>query len=173
MNENQMQHGADWVGQDLTGMLLAEKFNGCRAYWDGATLWTRGGKAVALPAAWAAALPAMPLDGELYDGVDGLHRCATALRCGRFLPTMSLVVFDAPGADGDYAARLQTAATAISGCAFAVTTPLTVCRDNDQAVDLLRAVQARGGEGLMARVPALPYRPGRTTDLLKVKRDWR
>lgn len=169
MNETQMQHGADWIGQDLTGRLLSEKFNGCRVYWDGATLWTRGGLAANLPAAWAANLPAMPLDGELYDGPDGVHRCATALRFGRFLPTMTLVVFDAPGADGDYAARLQTAAAAISGCAFAQTTPLTVCRDNAQAVSLLREIQSRGGEGIMARTPSLKYAPGRTHDLLKVK----
>ena len=169
MNESQMQHGTDWIDQDLTGRLLAEKFNGCRAYWDGATLWTRGGKAATLPESWAAVLPAMPLDCELYDGVDGVHRCATALRFGRFTPSMSLVVFDAPAAAGDYAARLTAAAGAIAACPFALTTPLTVCRDNAHAVALMTAIQARGGEGLMARVPDLPYTPGRTHGLLKVK----
>lgn len=173
MNEQQMQHGTDWQGeQDLSGMLLAEKFNGCRAYWDGVTLWTRGGKAVALPAAWAASLPAMALDAELYDGTDGLARCATALRLGRFTATMRLLVFDAPTAGGDYATRLQTAAAALAGCAWAATTPLTPCRDNAHAVALLRTVQARGGEGLMARRPELAYTPGRSADLLKIKTAW-
>ena len=36
MNERQMTLGQDYAGEDLSGWFLSEKFDGCRAYWDGA-----------------------------------------------------------------------------------------------------------------------------------------
>jgi hypothetical protein len=47
--------------------------------------------------------------------------------------------------------------------------PVTVCRSNAHALDLMREVQQDGGEGLMARKPGLVWCAGRTVDLLKVK----
>lgn len=49
MNENDMQHGVDWNGQDVSGWIATEKYNGCRAYWDGGNLWSRGGLKVNIP----------------------------------------------------------------------------------------------------------------------------
>lgn len=169
MNEDQMMHGTDWSGENLAGFVLSEKFEGCRAYWDGQQLWTRGGKIAKIPAEWAATLPNMPLDCELYDGTDGVYRCTSALRYGKFTPSMQLVVFDAPTAQGDYIERVRAAESAIAGVACAVAVSLSVCRDNDHALELMREIQQRGGEGVMAINPQTPYLPGRTNRLLKVK----
>jgi DNA ligase-1 len=169
MNETEMMHGMDWDGEDLTGFVLSEKFDGCRAFWDGTKLWSRGGMNPALPAEWVAELPDMPLDCELYDNVGGLYRCGAALRYGRFAPTMRLMVFDAPAAIGDYSERMRTVGEAIAGSSIAVVTPLTICHNTSHAIQLMHEIQGRGGEGVMARAPGIQYTPGRTRDLLKVK----
>ncbi len=101
-----MQLATPWTGQDPAGWYLSEKFNGCRAYWDGREMWTRGGLKVSLPFAWCAALPAdVHLDGEVYDGIDGIYRVGAALRYGRFTPSMRFMVLDAPGIVQIYVSR--------------------------------------------------------------------
>lgn len=170
MNENNMQHGMDWTGQDLAGWILTEKLDGCRAYWDGHNLWSRGGKRVDLPATWRSSLPAgVHLDCELYFGKGGVYKCGAALRYGRFLPGMELVVFDAPQALGTYSQRLSAAAQAVIDCPFARVTSATVATNTADALARMAAVQAGGGEGVMARHPSIPYTAGRTHQLLKVK----
>jgi DNA ligase-1 len=175
MNETQMQHGYDWTGQDLTGWFMTEKLDGCRAYWDGATLWTRGGNAVRLPDDWH--LPAIALDCELYDGGGnaGRARCAVALRYGKFTPTMILVAFDAPQAAGDWPERIARAEDALAGNQNACAIPWRTCTSTADALDHMTAIQALGGEGLMMRAPGQRYTPCRSTDLLKVKQNepWR
>lgn len=75
MNESHMQHGVDWDGQDLSGWIVTEKFNGCRAYWDGESLWSRGGINIAIPDDWREQLPpGVHLDGEVYFGNYGVYK---------------------------------------------------------------------------------------------------
>ena len=76
-----MQHGEDYSGQGVAGWLMSEKLRGCRVYWDGVTLWSRGGLALTVPSCWT--LPPFPIDCELYDGLDGERRCATAIKARR------------------------------------------------------------------------------------------
>lgn len=171
MDERAMQHGQDWTGEDLTGWVLTEKFDGCRAFWDGQRLWSRGGLSPQVPAAWLQALPTMALDCELYDGPGGVYRCGTALRLGRFTPGMHLLVFDAPALPGTYAQRMAAVAQALEGLDCASVAPFTLCQGTDHAVAFMREIQARKGEGAMARHPGLQYHPGRTAHLLKVKHD--
>ena len=166
MNELHMQHGTDWQGQDLSGWYISEKFDGCRAFWDGQTLWSRGGIAIEIPDDWAEALPAgQMLDGELYFGVDGSRKCATAIRCGKFLEGMSYRVFDAPQETGGYVERLA----AVEANAIVMPVSVRTAENSDDVLCEMRRIQERGGEGVMARHPGLGYQPGRTSQLLKVK----
>lgn len=171
MNEKQMQHGLDYNGQDVTGYIATEKLNGCRAYWDGQKLWSRGGLEVKIPSSWKESLPAgVSLDGEIYDGKDGVYRCGTAIRLGRFTPSMSFVVFDCPDAGGDYLARLNTARKYAGGPVFVVD---AYCVQNYQhAEKIMNSIKGCGGEGIMLRHPALPYSAGRTDKMLKLKYRW-
>lgn len=169
MNEQQMMHGEEWAGEDLAGWLLTEKMDGCRAFWDGKTLWSRGGIAAKIPTSWARDLPSTPLDCELYDGIGGVYRCGAALKYGRFSPEMQLIVFDAPEATGSWVERLQFAAMAVKGSSVAVTAEITPCNGNAHALEIMQNIKTRGGEGLMARKAELAYRPGRTREMLKVK----
>lgn len=169
MDERDMQHGQDWCGQDLSGWHMSEKMDGARAYWDGATLWSRGGIACKIPAHWRQTLPAIALDCELYDGIDGRYRCGAAIKTGKVTPSMRLVVFDAPTFAGDWPGRMQAARAACAGSDLLVVLPWRVCASTADALAELSKVQARGGEGLMLRRRGLAYRPGRTADMVKVK----
>lgn len=168
MNETTMQHGIDWNGQDISGFVATEKYDGCRAYWDGENLWSRGGLEINLPDSWRAALPAdVSLDGEIYDGAGGVYRCGAAIRYGRFTPSMKLMVFDCPSAAGDYLDRL-TFAEKFTGGPLEVISIRTVS-NLSAAKEFLSEVTARGGEGLMLRNRLLKYKPGRTAEILKFK----
>lgn len=173
MNESAMQHGLDWTPDtDPTGWLASEKFNGCRAYWDGKTLWSRGGIAIQPPAAWLAALPkGVALDGELYAGPQGLSRAVGAVRYGRFAPDMTYQVFDlgqgAPGAGEPWEDRIARTWD-YAGDLIRPVSWARVTGENHLRRHFL-AVTNRGGEGLMLRHPAISTDPGRTALLLKVK----
>jgi DNA ligase-1 len=52
-----MKLGFDYQGDDPTGWFISEKFDGCRAYWDGQQLWTRSGKIIKAPPSLTANLP--------------------------------------------------------------------------------------------------------------------
>lgn len=168
MNEKDMQHGRNYNGQGIKSFVATEKFDGCRAYWDGENLWSRGGLKIRIPDYWRTALPAgIHLDGEVYDGVDGLYRCGSAVRYGNFTPSMLFMVFDCPSCNGDYQTRMDYAAKFRNG-------PLQVAayrpiKHLSEVRELLAEVLQRGGEGLILRNPKLKYMPGRTAEILKIK----
>lgn len=160
-----MQHALHWDGDDVTGWIVTEKFDGCRAYWDGEQLWSRGGKAIDIPDEWRDALPGTSLDCELFGGYGKQRAVVTAARYGRIDGTMRLMVFDAPEAAGDYLARMAT--VAVNEVVKLV--PISIASSTRHAIETMEEVQARGGEGLMLRHPDLQYRPGRTNKMLKMK----
>lgn len=116
----------------------------------------------------------LPLDCELYDGPApaGRYRCATALRYGgQRLVGLTLIVFDAPAAAGDYRQRLEVVERALADWPRAQVSIPSVWRltGTEHARRLLAEVQGRGGEGLILRRPELKYRPDRSRDMLKMK----
>ena len=169
---------------------VSEKYDGVRALWDGARLRHRSGRTVSAPAAFLAALPAEPLDGELWLGR------------GRFEPLSALVrrvepreadwrdvrymVFDMPVAALPFETRLRrlaqlgnTPRSAVGNARSAQVengprSPIEIApqwRVADDAAlqrDLARTV-AGGGEGLVLHVANAPYTPGRSDSLLKLK----
>lgn len=150
MTDSDLQHGNHWDRvKDLAGWSLTEKLDGCRAYWDGIRFWTRSGNIIAAPPRITSCLPATPMDGEMHGGRYGFVRASTAVR---------------HGTDDDADRKWD-------GITFAPFSglPVTVCRSNAHALNLMREVQKDGGEGLMARKPGLVWRSGRTVDLLKIK----
>ena len=163
-----MQHGVTWTDEDVSGYLATEKYDGCRGYWDGSNMWTRGGHRVKLPESWREALPAgVHLDGEVYDGIDGLYRCGSAVKFGRFRESMRFMVFDCPQSMGPYDDRLDYARRFQGG-------PINVVRcvrvsGLPEALTMLREIKSRGGEGLILRDRRLRCTPGRNPKILKLK----
>jgi DNA ligase-1 len=167
MNETQMTLGRDWDGRNVTGWLASEKYDGCRAYWDGSQLWTRDGNAIPVPAWFTAGLPATHLDGEIWAGRGQFKASVAAVQHGRFTPSIRFMVFDAPKAAGSWVERMATV------CATAHMEPVkhaTLANVADMRA-MFAGVKRDGGEGLMLRDPRCEvYEYGRTNKLMKVKK---
>jgi DNA ligase-1 len=169
ISERDMMHGRDWAGENLAGWLLSEKLRGCRAYWDGSEMWTRGGNRVAIPAHWREALPAQQLDGEIFAGRDGEQIASVAVRCGRFTPECRFHVFDVPALDAGWLECLDAARVLLAGLDFTPVVTAHVCQGTAAAFAELAGIQTIGGEGLVARAPGHRYQPGRSARVLKLK----
>jgi DNA ligase-1 len=165
-----MMHGTDWTDDiDPSGWLISEKLDGCRAFWDGAQLWSRGGKAILTPAWFTVALPSFALDGEVWAGRGRFEEARLAVQYGKFSRRCRFMVFDVPHVRGAWLARMQEAARALRGCPAARPVAVTFCKDSKDLLAKLTRVQRIGGEGLMIREPSALYTPGRVRTMLKVK----
>ena len=160
---------------DPAGYRVSEKLDGVRAVWDGRQLRFRSGLPVAAPAWFIDALPAEPLDGELwlgrgcFDAVSGLVRRArpddAAWRA------LQYQVFDQPGTPGPFGERARRLQALVDRTAWPPLQALAQHRLADRAAlqRQFRAVVDAGGEGLMLHRADALWRPGRSRDLLKLK----
>jgi DNA ligase-1 len=179
ITEANMHHGRHWSGQNVRGWYASEKFRGCRVFWDGAAMWTRGGVQAELPLALISQLPnGRQLDGELWAGRGpengAQERAAVAAAVhGRFTAKVRFMVFDAPDVFASWPERMAAAAGLLAGSTFARPVGVTIVKGIAHLERLFAEVHQDGGEGLMLRSPKAPaaYEVGRTATLLKVKLD--
>lgn len=160
-----MTLGRDYEGQPVVGWDASEKLDGCRAYWDGAALWTRGGNEIHAPDWFRRDLPAhVHLEGEVYAGRGMFTEARLAVQHGRFTRRCRFVAFDAPEVDGPWIKRIGEAARHVEAVS-----PWRV-ESKRQLACKLDDVLSGGGEGLMLRNPGVvEYERGRTASLLKLK----
>lgn len=165
INEKQMTLGTDWAGENPKGWFMSEKLDGCRAYWDGRQLWTRGGNIITAPETITRSLPSIPLDGEIWAGRGQFEIAKAAVQYNRWSPGISFVAFDAPMFRGDWGHRIALAReTGVR------TIDWRRCDGEDDLMRAFDIVKTLGGEGLMIRNPKVTrYETGRTKNLLKVK----
>ncbi|GAB4558369.1 MAG: DNA ligase [Rhizobacter sp.] len=159
----------------LADYWVSEKYDGVRAYWDGAQLSTRQGHRIHAPTWFTAGWPAQPLDGELWAGRGRFTAASSAV--ARDTPDddawreMRYMVFDLPAHPGHFDQRLvalqRLLATHPSRWLQAV--PQHKVASEAALQTLLRQTVRAGGEGLMLHRGASLYRGERNDDLLKLK----
>lgn len=159
---------------DPAAYWVSEKLDGVRALWDGQRLRFRSGREIVAPAWFLAALPATAVDGELwigrrrFDELSGLIRREDpqdpAWRAVRYM------LFDQPGATGDFSARLHTLRAIVTAAAvpWLQTIPQRRVPDRIALQRLLDEIVAGGGEGLMLHRADARWQPGRSAALLKL-----
>ena len=160
---------------DPAGYLVSEKYDGVRAFWDGSVLRFRSGAAIAAPAWFTARLPATQLDGELWRGRGRFEALVAAVRRQRPIDaewrSLHYMVFELPGAGGEFAARAARIEDLVRTLAFAPLVAVAQAPLADRAAlrQRLDEVVCGGGEGLMLHRADAPYLSGRSPALLKLK----
>lgn len=162
-------------GIDVRQYLVSEKFDGVRAVWDGNSLHTRTGRAIAAPAWFTKDLPNTPLDGELWLGRGKFEVLSSAVR--KNVPIdeewrgISYLIFELPNASGDFQARAKRIAEIVKQANVAHLKAVTQFHiKNDAQLQIkLKQIVAIGGEGLMLHRADAPYITGRSDVLLKLK----
>lgn len=154
---------------------VSEKFDGVRGYWDGETLWTRGGERVAAPAWFTATWPRQPMDGELWAGRGQFARAVSTVRQQTAdddaWRAMRFMVFDLPAQGGTFTERIP----ALNGLVSQIDQPWVQAvaqlrLANHQALQvMLHKMIKNGAEGLMLHRGASLYKGQRSDDLLKLK----
>ena len=164
----------DWIGQSsLIGWLASEKLNGCRAYWDGKSIWTRAGNKIQVPRYFTSGLPNFHLDGEIHAGRGvGFGNENSAYKIAMravvhgakwFTPDIRFTAFDAPQAKGSWPSRLSAIPSRFRLQWQAIKSP-------SELVTYMTELRRLGGEGACFRNPAeTDYRAGRTGNLLRWK----
>ncbi|MBN8766504.1 MAG: DNA ligase [Thiobacillus sp.] len=163
------------AGVDVTQYWVSEKYDGVRAQWNGQTLRFRGGGRVPAPAWFTANFPATPLDGELWIGRGRFDALSGTVR--KLDPVdaewrqVRYLVFELPGAAGDFSARVLQMQTIVARAAvpWLQAVEQTRVTDHSALMKQLDAVTRTGGEGLMLHRADAPYLTGRRDALLKLK----
>ena len=169
------QLAAVYAGQvDPARCFVSEKYDGVRALWDGGVLRHRSGRVVSAPASFVAALPAVPLDGELWLGRGRFDALSARVRRAppdlREWREVRYMVFDTPVGGVPFAMRLERLAALLPRlpAQVEVAPQWRVSGAAELERDLARTVAA-GGEGLMLHVADALHAPGRSEALLKLK----
>jgi DNA ligase-1 len=154
---------------------ISEKLDGVRALWDGKALRFRSGRLIHAPAWFTAALPAHPLDGELWMGRGQFERVSAAVRREEALDaewkTISYQIFEWPGRPGSFSDRIAALERSIAQANVPWLKLIAQYRVADRKTlkARLREVVSDGGEGLMLHRADAPWQTGRTDALLKLK----
>jgi DNA ligase-1 len=164
-----------FTGQAVSGWWLSEKYDGCRAFWDGHDLRTREAwNIINAPASLTQHLPrGVALDGELWAGYGAFQQMRVLVQTDRpddpLWSKVQYMVFDAPTtAAGAVEARWLAARELARGDRVQFVEQRKI-RNGAEAVAAMQAVVARGGEGVVLRRPHHCYSFGRSSCWLKVK----
>lgn len=171
-----LMHARLWqAGADPSGFWVSEKLDGVRAFWDGKVLRFRSGLPMVAPDWFTSGLPRTALDGELWLGRGRFDELSGIVR--RKLPVdadwrhVRYVVFDLPGATGDFSERLQhlTQVLAESQQVWLQAVAQQRVATSEALQTLLLQTTKAGGEGLVLHRANALWAPGRSEALLKYK----
>ena len=160
--------------QDVVGWVMSEKLDGVRGIWDGERLLSRGGNELRAPKWFTRDFPPFALDGELWTRRGDFENIVSIVRRKNPDQRWARVryhIFEVPHQAGGLPERLAVLADYLRqhpNDHLQIIRQIKVS-DADQLRAFLAQVNAGGGEGVVVRDPALPYRTGRLSSALKVK----
>jgi DNA ligase 1 len=160
---------------DPQAYLVSEKYDGVRAFWDGAQFHTRNGTVLSAPDWFVRQLPKQKLDGELWLGRGQFDRVSGLLRAKRIddvlWRSVHYMVFELPDAPGNFAERARQIEKLAAACQCQHLQAVPQRRVANAAAlqQLLIEVSRQGGEGLMLHLASARYQTGRSDVLLKLK----
>ncbi len=161
---------------NLQNYWVSEKYDGVRAYWNGANFVSRQGNIYFAPQWFTDVLPTVALDGELWSGRGTFDKLSGVVR--RQSPDdaswfgIKFMAFDLPGHTGTFderLKRLEEIVADINAPHIKLVAQFKVS-NHEGLIKKLDDVVERGGEGLMLHLASSVYKSGRSDDLLKLKK---
>ncbi|CCN73744.1 DNA ligase [Vibrio nigripulchritudo] len=155
---------------------VSEKLDGIRVVWDGETLYSRKGTKIHAPVWFIENLPPVMMEGELWAGRGKFHVVQQTVMdktpSDRAWQDIQFMVFDLPHSAGDYAKRyydIQNWVQVINQHHVRYVEHLPA-GNHSQLMSMLDTIDDNYGESVMLRKVNQRYRPGRSDDLLKLKK---
>ncbi|PWQ99841.1 DNA ligase [Leucothrix pacifica] len=161
---------------DISRYWVSEKLDGVRAYWNGEQFISRQGNVFHAPAWFTEGLPTQPLDGELWIARDSFEQLLSTVSkndpVDEEWQKVSYRIFELPDASGTFSQRIQQMKALIDEVSSPRLKLVEQYRvpSHKALMARLDEVVSAGAEGLMLHHESAPYRTGRSSDLLKVKR---
>ncbi len=160
--------------QDVVGWVMSEKLDGMRGIWDGEQLLSRNGNVLHAPEWFTRDFPPFEMDGELWTGRADFENIVSIVRRQNPDERWARVryrIFEVPHQAGGLLERLAVLADYLEQHPndYLQIIPQIKVSNADQLSAFLAEVSAGGGEGVVVRDPASPYRTGRLSSVLKVK----
>ena len=160
--------------QDVVGWVMSEKLDGVRGVWDGKRLLSRNGQVLHAPTWFTRDFPPFALDGELWSKRADFENIVSIVRTktpdARW-EQLRYHVFEVPQqADGlpDRLAVLRDYLRQRPSERIVIVPQIRV-NAAAELTGFLAKVSADGGEGVVVRDPARPYKTGRLSSALKAK----
>lgn len=160
--------------EDIEQWVMSEKLDGIRGYWDGTQLKTRKGVLINAPDWFLKNFPPFELDGELWSDRNQFEFIQSVVldkKPSADWRKITYNLFEVPKAPGSFTARLKIAEDwfAKHPNEYVQIIQQITCSDKDHLQQFLAEIEAKGGEGVIVKDPALPYHTGRSAHVLKVK----
>ena len=159
---------------NVTNWLMSEKLDGVRGYWDGKQLFSRSGKAFAVPKWFVKEFPPFEIDGELWTKRGDFENVISIVN--KQTPhdgwkNISYQIFEVPNQEGGLLMRLEVLKKWLEKNPnnFIKIVPQKVCKGSKHLKKVLSEVEAKGAEGLVVRDPNTLYVGKRSSSSLKVK----
>ena len=160
--------------QDVVGWVMSEKLDGVRGVWDGRRLLSRNGQVLHAPTWFTRDFPPFALDGELWSKRADFENIVSIVRTktpdARW-EQLRYHVFEVPQQVGGLPDRLAMLRDYLRQRPSERIVIVPQIRVNAAAelTGFLAKVSADGGEGVVVRDPARPYKTGRLSSALKAK----
>ncbi len=164
------------TNRDIKQYYISEKLDGMRGYWNGKQLLTRQGNVINSPIWFTQGWPNTPIDGELWisrNNFQPLMSCVRKKTAGTCWEKVRFMMFDLPQQHGNFSARIKQ----MQDILMKTPSPYLQIIKQFKVKSLseleakLEQVMNNKGEGLMLHFASAHYHVGRTTNLLKLKKN--
>ena len=173
----------EFNGEDLSGFVMSEKYDGVRAFWNGKILVSKNRKIINAPKWWLENLPKnIALDGELWSDRGEFQKIISIVRDElqkEDWKEIKFMIFDSPNFDNpdwnnkplsERLAPLKSyLATLKSHPNIKIIEQIPIA-NNEAAFAFLEQITSNGGEGIVVRKVNAPYESGRSNNILKLKK---
>ena len=159
---------------DIIGWVMSEKLDGVRGFWNGKKLISRGGNVFNPPKWWLKGFPSFAIDGELWTKQNDFENIVSIVRSqkNKGWGEINFMIFEVPNQQGGLLKRISILDNYLdkNPSQYIKIIKQIPIKNKLQLESFLEKITAKKGEGVVVRNPKTPYKTGRLSSALKVKK---